>query len=353
MGNTMRSTIFAVPGDLHLTEAGKENHGAALQVVEQINTVIRPDFVQFIGDNAQEALPDQFRLFNDLCARLTMPYDVLVGDHDVHKDPQAQAFERFVGETYGVRAFPGVRFLRLNTQQAKPLGMTEQQIAWFGDQVALAAEKGDQVVVFQHNYPYQIWENYAGPGMDAWRAIVQKWPIAALICGHTHYFQVANDGRNVAVAVRSIGDPEGGAPGYLIGCINGEDLAVVYRTLDEVGPIVLVTHPRETLFATGPKHVVCSSDEVRVKTWSASPVVTARCRIDDQAWMPLTAYPEGEWHGELHVEGLAKGVHRLSVEASDTAGQTGRREQTFVFDPTGRYTPVPTAHPAVNQTQFC
>src|SRR5439155_951110 len=37
--------VFMVPGDLHLTGAGLDNHRAALWVIGQANGLIRPDFV--------------------------------------------------------------------------------------------------------------------------------------------------------------------------------------------------------------------------------------------------------------------------------------------------------------------
>lgn len=80
-------SVFVVPGDLHLTDDGQGNFRAALWAVEEINGPIRPDFVQSIGDNAQDARPEQFALFSALRARLHAPSDVLVGDHDVHGDP--------------------------------------------------------------------------------------------------------------------------------------------------------------------------------------------------------------------------------------------------------------------------
>lgn len=345
--------LFAVPGDLHLINAAQENYRTALWAIGEINTVVRPDFVQFIGDNAQEAAPAQFALFQALRARVEAPSDVLVGDHDVHEDPDAAAFQRFVGETYGARTFPGMRFLRLNTQQAKPLGLSAKQVAWFGEQVDAALALGEQVVVFQHNYPFQIWEDFAGPGIDEWRRIVQTRRIAAIVCGHTHYFQEANDGRNVAVAVRSIGDPEGGEPGYLIGCLHGEDLAFAYRTVHDIGPVVLVVHPRDALLATGPRHVVSGDDKIRVWARSASPVVSVRARVNRGEWQILERTNDAHWAGGLSATGLAKGTHRLEVEAQDESGQIGRRAQEFVVDHTGRYTAVPAVRPLVTQTQFC
>ena len=78
---------------------------------------------------------------------------------------------------------------------------------------------------------------------------MQSQRIEAIVCGHTHYWQVANDGRNVAIATRSIGDPEGGPPGYTLLYLRGDDLAATYRSVEDRGPVVLVTHPRERLLA--------------------------------------------------------------------------------------------------------
>ncbi len=69
--NTSNAPItFVVPGDLHLTKSGMNNHQAAIGVVDEINQLIRPDFVQFIGDNVQDATDSQFELFRVVLDRL-------------------------------------------------------------------------------------------------------------------------------------------------------------------------------------------------------------------------------------------------------------------------------------------
>jgi predicted phosphodiesterase len=252
--------VVVVPGDLHLTDPGLDNVSTMGWVLGEVNSLIRPDFVQFIGDNVQDATEAQFRLFDDLRNGLEVPHYALVGDHDVKDDPSAERFRRHIGEPFGACSVGGVRFVRLNTQEARPLGLSPEQAGWFRDEVDAALRHGERVVVFQHNYPYQIWETFAGPGIDDWRAVVQTRPIEAIVCGHTHYWQVANDGRNVVVATRSIGDPEGGLPGYTLLYVRGDDLAVTYRTVADRGPVILVTHPRERILATRPEHVVRGLD---------------------------------------------------------------------------------------------
>src|SRR5581483_11647925 len=105
--------------------------------------------------------------------------------------------------------------------------------------------------------------------------------------GHTHYGQIANDGRNVYVTTRSIGDPEGGEPGFTLAYLEGDDLAVTYRRIGEGGPGVLITHPRDLLLATGPEHVVSEDDLAIVRVWGCSPVAEIRGRIDETDWLPL------------------------------------------------------------------
>ena len=203
------------------------------------------------------------------------------------------------------------------------------------------------------NYPYQIWEDFAGPGIDDWRAVVQTRRIAAIICGHTHYWQVANDGRNVVVATRSIGDPEGGPPGYTVAYLHGDDLALTYRSIEDHGPVVLVTHPRDALLATGPQHVIAGPDQIRVQTWSSSETSHARVMIDGGDWFPLHSSDKCEWQTSLPGDRLTKGEHTLAVELFDECGRMNGQQLSFMVDQTRRYTAVPSARPRVTQTAFC
>ncbi len=342
-----------IPGDLHLTTPGQPNRAAALRAIDDANELIRPDFVQFIGDNVQDGSDEQFALFGALCARLRMPWFALVGDHDAQGDPTARRFRDRVGDPCGAVTVRGFRFLRLNTQEARPVGLSPDQVAWFRSEVDAALAAGERVVVFQHNYPYQIWEDFAGPGTDAWREIVQTRRVYALVCGHTHYWQLANDGRNVSVAVRSIGDPEGGAPGYAVAVFHGEDFAITYRPVTERGPLVLVTHPREVLLATGPENVVTGADEVRVRVWSGAPVGAVELSLNGGTQVPMDPCGDGFWRAPLPGARLAKGTHRLAVRTEDATGAAGGHEIEFAVDPTGRYTAVPMVRPLVTSTTFC
>jgi 3',5'-cyclic-AMP phosphodiesterase len=353
MNSRNQPVTVVVPGDLHLTEPGLHNHRTALWVADEVNELIRPDFVQFIGDNVQDGTEAQFDLFAGLTARLRVPWFALVGDHDAQGDGRAARFRACVGEPCGVLALYGFRFVRLNTQAARPVGLSPDQVAWFRDEVGAALAAGERPVLFQHNYPYKVWEDFAGPGVDDWRAVVQTRRIAAIVTGHTHYGQVANDGRNVVVATRSIGAPEGGPPGYTLLYLRGDDLAVTYRTVEDRGPLVLVTHLREALLATGPAHVVRGPDHLHVRVWSREPVEAVHCRVDDGREAALAPAGPQDWVAPLAGDRLAKGTHRVTVRAVDGRGRVGEQAVEFAVDPTGRYAAVPRVRPEVAGTNFC
>jgi 3',5'-cyclic-AMP phosphodiesterase len=209
------------------------------------------------------------------------------------------------------------------------------------------------VVVFQHHYPFQVWEDFAGPGIEEWRNIVQTRPIVALFAGHTHYGQLANDGRKVYVATRSIGDPEGGPAGYAIVHLDDEDFALTYRSVEDSGPIVLITHPRRLIFATTPRHIVTGPDECRVRAWSKAAITSAKARIDNGDWVDMESTAEQGWSIAIAGDKLSKGEHTLEVRLTDSDKKEGSDKIVFGCDLSGRYNAFPMVEPTVKETKFC
>ncbi len=346
--------IFVWPGDLHLESAERPNYKTALWMAEEVNELIRPDFVQFAGDNVQHARDGEFALFKDVWGRLKMPFHALVGDHDAHHDPGAVAHQARLGATYHAFTVGGYRFTCLSTMEHRPLGMTDAQLVWFRYEADAALVRGEKIVVFQHHYPFQVWEDFGNmPGMAAWREIVQTRPITALFAGHTHYGQIANDGHHVYVATRSIGDPEGGPAGYAVVYLEGDDLALTYRSGEDRGPVALITHPRRLVLATHAAHIVTGPAEGRVRGWSAAAITAARVRINDGPWTELRATGELTWSFPIPGDTLAKGEHTIEVSLTDADNAEGRDRITFLCDRSGRYNPYPQCEPVVRETKFC
>ena len=182
---------------------------------------------------------------------------------------------------------------------------------------------------------------------------MQTRPIVAVFSGHTHYGQMANDARNVYVATRSIGEPEGGPAGYAIVTIDDDTLAIVYRSVEDRGPVVQITSPRRQILATTAKHIVTGPADAIVRLWSSVPIVSVEGRVDGGAWTWYTEQRDGTWHGPIDGDTLAKGQHALEVRATDNAGSGGSDFLVFAADLTGRYNPVPSVDPVVTSTRFC
>ena len=130
--------VVVIPGDLHLTEPGLENHRVAHQVVDEINRLVRPDFVQFIGDNVQDATEAQFRLFDELRGRLSVPHDALVGDHDIKDDPRGARVPRTVRRDLRLDDNPGVPLHPARHAAGPAGGVAREQVDWFRSEVDTA-----------------------------------------------------------------------------------------------------------------------------------------------------------------------------------------------------------------------
>jgi 3',5'-cyclic-AMP phosphodiesterase len=348
-----KPVVFVWPGDLHLESEDRPNYKTALWMADEVNDLIRPDFVQFAGDNVQHARENEWALFKNVTDKLRAPWHALVGDHDAHHDPGCHSYQNHVGQTYLAFTVNSYRFICLNTMQFRPLGLTDEQVIWFRYEVDAAVARGERIVVFQHHYPFQIWEDFTGPGIERWRQIVQTSPITALFAGHTHYGQIANDGRHVYVATRSIGDPEGGPAGYAVVFLDGEDLALTYRSVEDKGLVVLITSPRKALLATKPAHIVPGPVEARVRAWSKTNFISAKVRIDDGEWKDLQDRGDMTWSFPIPGDKLTKGEHSLEVRLKNADNEEGSDRIIFASDLSGRYNPYPIVEPVVRETKFC
>lgn len=350
---TAEPVTFVWPGDLHLESEDRPNYKTALWMADDVNELIRPDFVQFAGDNVQHAKPNEWALLKNVTSKLQMPFHALVGDHDAHHDPGCRAYQAKLGPTYHAFTVRGYRFICLNTMQFRPLGLSAEQVIWFRYEVDAALARGERVVVFQHHYPFQVWEDFAGPGIEEWRGVMQTRPITALFAGHTHYGQMANDGRNLYLATRSIGDPEGGPAGYAIVHIDGEELATTYRSVEDRGPVALITHPRQLILATKPAHIVTGPGECRIRGWSRAEIKSAQGRIDEGDWNDLRKTGDMTWTCLIPGDTLGKGEHSLEVRLMDDQDLAGSDRITFACDLSGRYNAYPMVVPVVKATKFC
>ena len=81
---TAKPLRFLQIGDLHITDAGLQNHTDWRRIVDEVNDSAtgKVDFVYLPGDNADDGTPEQFRVVRDELLRLIPPWHAIPGDHD-------------------------------------------------------------------------------------------------------------------------------------------------------------------------------------------------------------------------------------------------------------------------------
>ena len=141
--------------------------------------------------------------------------------------------------------------------------------------------------------------------------------------GHTHYNELANDGRTIFAATRSTGQIEEGPVGYSIATIDKRVVSWRFKPLGASLPIVLITAPADRRLATDPDdrdHVPGQTCEIRVSVLHAKPIRSCSCRIGDGAMMPMTRVADGRYVLTVSLDADAT---RIVVEAENDQGAIG------------------------------
>jgi Icc protein len=306
-------------GDLHITRAGEENHRDLLRIVG-LTQGLAPgslDFAVLPGDNADDGTPEQFALVRDAVARLPLPLHILPGDHDF-KPRTLDAFH----DTLGAERLPtavtarGHRCLFLDVVSAGTGGpdfrLGEAQLAWVESELEAAEIAGQHAVIFMHTYPADLRE-----GAERLGALLARPNVTCVDMGHTHYNELANDGRTIFMATRSTGQIEEGPAGFSIAAVDGRGASWRFKPLDEAWPFVLITAPVDRRLVTSANHICAGPFTVRAKVVGDAPIQTVEVCVDDGDWVPMAFVPGA---ASVWQASTARGEH-VVVRARDARGR--------------------------------
>ena len=130
-------------GDLHMVQAGEQNHLDLVAIVDQVNRVFASSisFVFLPGDVAEHGRAAEYAIVRDALDKLRAPWCSIVGDHDVHEKTFAH-YHRFM-TTRARYAFDvgSVRFIALNAFDVPDPGsfsLLPEQLDWLEQQVRVA-----------------------------------------------------------------------------------------------------------------------------------------------------------------------------------------------------------------------
>ncbi len=316
--------LFAHVGDLHLTEADAANARDYRAILGQIAEADGLDFVFLPGDNADNGRPEQYALVRAGLAGLRLPVHVITGDHDMEGGGLA-AFYAGLGVPplpYAVTV-SGTRCLFLDICGAGSGGpdfrLGPEQLSWLERELAQAEADGSDCALFMHSYPADLKD-----ANEAARVahLVHRGPVRLVEMGHTHYNELANDGRTVYAACRSTGQIEEGPVGYAIVALDRGGVAWRFKELGRSWPFVLITAPSDRRLAhRGPiadGRGRGDGGEIRAIVLGASDIVRCEYCVDGGPWQPMTR-GAGDRRYRARLD-APPGAGRITVRAQDGLG---------------------------------
>jgi 3',5'-cyclic-AMP phosphodiesterase len=312
-------------GDLHLTRADEQNDRDFQALVGHADANLKGhvDFAVLPGDNAEDGTEEQFALVARTIDKLKIPLEILPGDHDA-KSGSLDLYRRWLEpELWRARSVGGYRCIFLNARdngKPKGFGFGSDQLHWLAAELETADHAVEPAVLFMHTYPSEL-----GESAPKVQALMRQHRVLMVDMGHTHYNEIANDGRTIYAATRSTGQIEEGPVGFSVANIDAGVVSWKFKPLGE-WPLVMITMPADQAFIIDPARpdqVVRGMTEVRAKAWDAKGIVSANCRIDDGPWRPMSQLGTGPiWSCSWNSAEIADGAHDITVLVRCADGRT-------------------------------
>ncbi|MCJ2057392.1 metallophosphoesterase [Methylobacterium sp. J-048] len=365
--------VFLHVGDLHLQDAKAQNVIDLNAILDQIATIAPQnlfDFVYLPGDLAENGYASEYHILKDALDRhKKLPLRLIPGDHDRQhgRMDDFHAFAASLGgrlpkpkiwkldqppvdnphpppatcpdlrpETWPVLPIPhycdgkdiqGVRCLFVDMVSPgfgrKGIGLDFRlggpQTQWLDEQLTGARADKIPCAVFMHAYPDDLRE--PDDRLDI-AGLFWAHRVRLVEMGHTHYNELAPDGRTLYAAARSVGQNEDGSVGYAVAAIDGPVTSWRFRALDRTAPFVLITSPADRRVATRPTTPEnCGMDldaegriTVRAVVLSDAPPRYVHCRVDTGPWVLMERDPDSRcYEAALLWEGNGRSIQVEAV----------------------------------------
>ena len=310
-------------GDLHMTKAGEQNHLDLAEIVNEVNRAFAGSvsFVFLPGDVADDGSRAAYAVVRGELDRLKVLWCAIVGDHDVHEKRFGNFLEAMAERTHYAFTVGDVRFVAMNAFDVPDPGSFvagEEQIAWVKRELHTATDEGQSKVLLLHCYPSDL-----KVGRSELGEAVRNFEVRLIDMGHTHYNEVANDGRTLYSATRSTGQIEEGPVGYSVTNLDGDVVSWRFVELGEL-PVVVITSPSDERFLTKSSQAQRGTLRVRAKFWGEAEAVKATATLDGVA-VPMKRVQDSHvWEASLTTS--REGVQSLLVSVDDERGNVATDE---------------------------
>ena len=310
-------------GDLHMTKAGEQNHLDLAEIVNEVNQAFAysVSFVFLPGDVADDGSRSAYAVVRGELNRLNVPWCAIIGDHDVHEKSFANFKEAMSEQTHYAFTVGDTRFLAVNAfdvPEPPSFTVSKEQLKWTEDELELATKKGQAKVLLLHCYPSDL--KVGGPELSR---LVHDYDVRLIDMGHTHYNEIANDGRTLYSATRSTGQIEEGPVGYSVTNLDG---GVVSWRFVELGrlPVAVITSPSDERLLTRSSEMPQEGLKIRAKFWGNTEAQEATADLGKQTYSMKRVGDSHVWEASLPTP--RKGIHPLKVSFKDAYGTVATDE---------------------------
>jgi 3',5'-cyclic-AMP phosphodiesterase len=218
-------------------------------------------------------------------------------------------------------------------------GLGREQIAWLSADLHETARRNRPSVLFLHCYPSELLDS--DPALSE---MIRNHDVLMVEMGHTHYNEIANDGRVIYAATRSTGQIEEGPVGFSVSVLDHDVVSWKFKPLGE-WPCVMITSPADERLITRPSHlnqVVRGKIEVHAMVFDEQPIVSVDCRIDDSGPFPMNRTEKAGgalWSEQWDACSVADGIHVMTITATNATGAVSNDTMGFCVSQPASYVP--------------
>ncbi len=314
-------------GDLHMTRASEQNHRDLAEIIDELNRSFAGSvsFAYLPGDVADDGSLSAYTVVRSELDRLNVPWCAIIGDHDVHEQSFANFLQTMSEDTRYAFTVGQVRFIAMNAFDVPhPASFTisKDQLEWVRRELRAATDAGQTKVLLLHCYPSDL-----RVGGTQLMEILREGNVRLVDMGHTHYNEIANDGRTLYSATRSTGQIEEGPVGYSVTNIDG---GVVSWRFVELGklPVVVITSPSDERLLAASSEIAHGTLNVRAKFWGQVEAIEATAHLNEESFLMQRVNDSAVW--ETSITAPAEGIHPLRVSFKDRSGKVATDEIRIV-----------------------
>ncbi|MGC4120884.1 MAG: metallophosphoesterase [Myxococcales bacterium] len=332
--------------DTHLGENTGPAPGNLQAFVRDVLPVIKPALTVHTGDVTDSGDPAQYDAYAALVSGKVAGfplYSEIPGNHDVKTDTTADFLAKTPtglagGGVWGVHDLDTtsgrIRLVRTSTVDSGSGALRLLGILSSGQVDALLAAPASPVPVWRtllaaHHPPSALSSTNSDEKMQQ---LLAHFAPAVYLCGHVHLEAFSWQGQTLVLQASTLGRENGSEGHFALGALDEDgpaarSIAIDYTKAPTVSwPLVLVTYPgNATLGGTNPvaKAVKAgASISVRALAFSPSGASSARVRLDQGTWTPMTSTDATLWTAAIAAP-VASGKHTVEVSAMSAEGSGG------------------------------